>query len=101
MKKFAFQWNSILLNASNVAGVTGATINIDFNGDSEGNFSVLAYKPYKYLYRDNLSCNYHMVPVAHFQQGRDIPVSELSFLFIFLYSFSCKQSALFRWSFCN
>ncbi|KAI9581516.1 receptor-type guanylate cyclase Gyc76C-like isoform X1 [Glossina fuscipes] len=57
--------------------VTGATINIDSNGDSEGNFSVLAYKPFKYSYRENLSCNFHMVPVAHFQQGRDIPEYKL------------------------
>lgn len=60
------------------SGVTGATIKIDRNGDSEGNFSVLAYKPFKYSYRDNLLCNFHMVPVAHFQQGSDIPVSESS-----------------------
>lgn len=30
-----------------ISGVTGATIKIDSNGDSEGNFSVLALKPYK------------------------------------------------------
>ncbi|XP_037940750.1 receptor-type guanylate cyclase Gyc76C-like [Teleopsis dalmanni] len=57
--------------------VTGATIKIDQNGDSEGNFSVLAYKPYKHFFRDNLSCNYHMVPVAYFQQGEDIPEYKL------------------------
>ncbi|KAI8121971.1 hypothetical protein FF38_05671 [Lucilia cuprina] len=57
--------------------VTGATIKIDNNGDSEGNFSVLAYKPFKYSYRENLSCNFHMVPVAHFQQGSDIPEYKL------------------------
>ena len=68
-------------------GVTGATIKIDNNGDSEGNFSVLAYKPFKYSYRENLSCNFHMVPVAHFQQGSDIPVSESSF-FVLVYFFS-------------
>ncbi|XP_059218039.1 receptor-type guanylate cyclase Gyc76C isoform X1 [Stomoxys calcitrans] len=57
--------------------VTGATIKIDNNGDSEGNFSVLAYKPFRYSYRDNLLCNFHMVPVAHFQQGSDIPEYKL------------------------
>ncbi|XP_073839417.1 receptor-type guanylate cyclase Gyc76C-like [Musca autumnalis] len=57
--------------------VTGATIKIDNNGDSEGNFSVLAYKPFKYSYRENLQCNFHMVPVAHFQQGTDIPEYKL------------------------
>uniref|UniRef100_A0A0A1XAD9 Guanylate cyclase 32E n=1 Tax=Zeugodacus cucurbitae TaxID=28588 RepID=A0A0A1XAD9_ZEUCU len=54
--------------------ITGATIKIDQNGDSEGNFSVLAYKPHKHYFSDNVSCNSHMVPVAYFQQGEDIPV---------------------------
>lgn len=63
-------------------GITGATIKIDGNGDSEGNFSVLALKPYK---EENFSClHYHMVPVAYFQQGENFPVSELSLL-----SFAC------------
>lgn len=57
--------------------ITGATIKIDRNGDSEGNFSVLAYKPFKYSFRDNLTCNYHMVPVAYFQQGEDFPEYKL------------------------
>lgn len=68
----------------NKKGVTGSTIKIDSNGDSEGNFSVLAFKPFKYSYRENLSCNYHMVPVAYFQQGSDIPVSESSFFVLVL-----------------
>lgn len=71
-----------------IAGVTGATIKIDSNGDSEGNFSVLALKPYK-LQRENFSCDLHMVPVAYFQQGENFPVSEssmLSFSFAFVLS---------------
>ncbi|XP_036326361.1 receptor-type guanylate cyclase Gyc76C-like [Rhagoletis pomonella] len=57
--------------------ITGATIKIDQNGDSEGNFSVLAYKPHKHYFSDNVSCNSHMVPVAYFQQGEDIPEYKL------------------------
>lgn len=56
-------------------GITGATIKIDANGDSEGNFSVLALKPSR---TENSPCNFQMVPVAYFQQG-DNPVSELTF----------------------
>lgn len=61
--------------------MTGSTIKIDSNGDSEGNFSVLALKPYK-MTRENFSCDLHMVPVAHFQQGENFPVSESSLLFL-------------------
>ncbi|XP_067647261.1 receptor-type guanylate cyclase Gyc76C-like isoform X2 [Eurosta solidaginis] len=57
--------------------ISGATIKIDQNGDSEGNFSVLAYKPHKHYFSDNVSCNFHMVPVAYFQQGEDIPEYKL------------------------
>lgn len=64
-----------------VLGVTGSTIKIDGNGDSEGNFSVLALKPYK-MTRDNFSCDLHMVPVAYFQQGDDFPVSEFFLLLL-------------------
>lgn len=58
-------------------GITGAIIKIDKNGDSEGNYSVLAIQPYLSAepVRDNFSCNYLMTPVAHFQQGNDFPVS--------------------------
>lgn len=70
-------------------GITGSTIKIDQSGDSEGNFSVVAWKPAKHSYINNnrtIICNYHMIPVAYFQQGPDdIPVSESSlFLFILL-----------------
>jgi guanylate cyclase, other len=57
-------------------GVTGATIKIDRNGDSEGNFSVLALKPFESWQHENLSCDLQMIQVAHFQQGEDdFPVS--------------------------
>ncbi|KAL5292996.1 hypothetical protein ACFFRR_011640 [Megaselia abdita] len=58
--------------------ITGATIKIDQSGDSEGNFSVVAWKPAKHSYVNSnnitVTCNYHMMPVAFFQQGpEDIP----------------------------
>lgn len=69
-------------------GITGATIKIDGNGDSEGNFSVLSLKP-STVNIGNFSCNLHLVPVAFFQQGINnaFPVSESSiFNFCFFYS---------------
>jgi hypothetical protein len=61
-------------------GVTGAEIWIDENGDSEGNFSVLALKESQFSTKDsNFTCDRHMVQVATFQ-GRNtnnsLPVSE-------------------------
>jgi len=52
------------------SGITGATIRLDQNGDSEGNFSVLAFKPYNFSI-NNFTCDYHMVPVGQFQQVFD------------------------------
>lgn len=67
--------------------VTGATIKIDKNGDSEGNFSVLALKEFNYTLPDKISaCTLYMVPVAYFHQGDDFPVSESPFFFIISYS---------------
>ena len=64
-------------------GVTGAEIWIDKNGDSEGNFSVLALKRSQFSPKDsNFTCDHHMVTVATFQ-GRNnnssLPVSEMNF----------------------
>lgn len=59
-----------------VPGVTGSTIKIDSNGDSEGNFSVLALKPHTFVVRENVVCDFTMLPVAYFQQGEKFPVSE-------------------------
>ncbi|KAL7044491.1 hypothetical protein ACKWTF_001922 [Chironomus riparius] len=51
--------------------VTGAEIWIDENGDSEGNFSVLALKESHFSTKDsNFTCDRHMVTVATFQ-GRN------------------------------
>lgn len=54
------------------------SIRLDEHADSEGNFSVLAFKPTKY--RDGVvNCNYSMIPVGHFQQSnREFPVSSYS-----------------------
>lgn len=57
-------------------GITGSTIKIDKNGDSEGNFSVLALKPHTFVVRENLTCDFTMLPVAYFQEGMILPVSE-------------------------
>lgn len=64
-------------------GVTGSTIKIDPNGDSEGNFSVLALKPHNLFIRENFSCDFTMLPVAYFQEGDTFPVSESWFQLIF------------------
>lgn len=58
-------------------GITGSSIKMDQNGDSEGNFSVAALKPYHYVYNAsmyNFTCEYFIRPVAGFQQGEN-PVS--------------------------
>uniref|UniRef100_A0A1B0CUZ5 Guanylate cyclase n=1 Tax=Lutzomyia longipalpis TaxID=7200 RepID=A0A1B0CUZ5_LUTLO len=61
-----------IINNKTYKSITGATIKIDGNGDSEGNFSVLALKPFHWS-EENFSCDYHMMPVAYFQQGEDFP----------------------------
>ncbi|XP_055706306.1 receptor-type guanylate cyclase Gyc76C-like isoform X2 [Phlebotomus papatasi] len=61
-----------IINNKTYKSITGATIKIDGNGDSEGNFSVLALKPFHFV-EENFSCDYHMMPVAYFQQGEDFP----------------------------
>ncbi|XP_058808902.1 receptor-type guanylate cyclase Gyc76C-like isoform X2 [Phymastichus coffea] len=51
--------------------ISGATIKLDKNGDSEGNFSVLALKK-EPLQNQNFSCNFQMKPVGQFQQGEHL-----------------------------
>lgn len=65
---------SIKLIDSSFLGITGSTIKIDKNGDSEGNFSVLALKEENFSFRENFTCSFNMVPVAYFQEGDDFPV---------------------------
>ncbi|XP_075220005.1 receptor-type guanylate cyclase Gyc76C-like [Lycorma delicatula] len=56
--------------------ITGTTIKLDANGDSEGNYTVLALKPNNYS-MNNFSCSYYMIPVGQFQQGEQ-PVYRLN-----------------------
>ncbi len=65
--------------------MTGTVIKIDSNGDSEGNFTLLASKHIPFAERDqllteeekkgNYSCEYIMRPIARFQYGDETPVS--------------------------
>ncbi|XP_018562246.1 receptor-type guanylate cyclase Gyc76C isoform X2 [Anoplophora glabripennis] len=48
--------------------VTGAMMKLDKNGDSEGNFSVLAYRESPVSHGRNFSCGYQMRPVGQFYQ---------------------------------
>lgn len=61
-------------------GITGAEIWIDKQGDSEGNFSVLAFKESYFSPKDsNFTCKRHMIPVATFhgrKENNSLPVSE-------------------------
>jgi len=50
-------------------GITGATIKLDNNGDSEGNFSVVALILQNFTFHldeGNFTCSYYMDTVAHF-----------------------------------
>lgn len=64
-----------LLKFFKIAGISGAKIKIDKNGDSEGNFSVLALKQGDFSLRENFTCSFNMKPVAHFEEGDEFPVS--------------------------
>lgn len=76
--------------------VTGATVKIDENGDSEGNFSVVALKQVSYtLQNKSAACDYYMVPVAYFHQGEHFPVSESPFFYLICFAF-----ILSYWVFC-
>ncbi|XP_025406110.1 receptor-type guanylate cyclase Gyc76C-like isoform X2 [Sipha flava] len=55
--------------------ITGTTIKLDKDGDSEGNFSVVALKSQNFnvhLNEGNFSCPYFMVPVAQFYYGESL-----------------------------
>lgn len=52
---------------------------LDKNGDSEGNFSVLAYRETPDPSGRNFSCGYQMRPVGQFYQTQnELPVSKFS-----------------------
>lgn len=57
---------------------------LDNNGDSEGNFSVLAltHTPHNSTVHKNFTCAYQMRPVGQFYHGEKNPVSEFT---IFMY----------------
>ncbi|CAH1099339.1 unnamed protein product [Psylliodes chrysocephalus] len=63
--------------------ITGAMMKLDKNGDSEGNYSVIAYSvPKDKNVRDNFTCDYQMRPVGQFYQSSEpnntIPRYELN-----------------------
>lgn len=61
-----------ILTHHNCAGITGANIRVDKNGDSEGNFSVLAFKESNIIAKDaSFSCASHMIQVATFYPSND------------------------------
>lgn len=67
-----------------ILGVTGATIKLDANGDSEGNFSVLAVKQGDYrvhFAEHDFFCDYIMIPVGQFQERDPLPVRALQAFF--------------------
>lgn len=63
---------------------------LDNNGDSEGNFSVLAltHTPHNSTVYKNFTCPYQMRPVGQFyQHGGKIPVSEFTvFMYLILHA---------------
>ncbi|XP_048479666.1 receptor-type guanylate cyclase Gyc76C isoform X2 [Plutella xylostella] len=64
---------STMIASSPYKSVSGMSIRLDERADSEGNFSVLAYKPTNYSDED-IKCLYSMIPVGHFQQSsREFP----------------------------
>ncbi|XP_047001211.1 receptor-type guanylate cyclase Gyc76C-like [Schistocerca americana] len=59
-----------IIKRQKYTSITGANINIDKNGDSEGNFSVVALQPRPTKLRD-LNCSRHMAKVGHFRADAD------------------------------
>lgn len=60
-----------IIKQKKYSSITGSQIYIDQNGDSEGNFSVLVFKKYDFSPKDsNMSCDFHMRPIATFQGSR-------------------------------
>ncbi|VEN37483.1 unnamed protein product [Callosobruchus maculatus] len=52
--------------------ITGAMMKIDKNGDSEGNFSVIAFThPREKVVHDNFTCSFQMRPVVQFKSELD------------------------------
>lgn len=56
-----------------ILGIIGATMKLDKNGDSEGNFSVIAYKETENkTVRYNFSCPFQFRPIGQFFQSDDV-----------------------------
>ncbi|XP_045484741.1 receptor-type guanylate cyclase Gyc76C-like [Pieris rapae] len=69
---------SKMIDITPFKSVSGMSIRLDERADSEGNFSVLAFKPINSS--DNLvNCTHSMIPVGHFQQcTREFPEYKLN-----------------------
>ncbi|XP_013182173.1 PREDICTED: guanylate cyclase 32E-like [Papilio xuthus] len=67
-----------MIKSSPYKSVSGMSIRLDERADSEGNFSVLAFKPTNFS-DNNINCSYSMVPVGNFQQSaRKFPEYKLN-----------------------
>ncbi|XP_063620274.1 receptor-type guanylate cyclase Gyc76C-like isoform X1 [Cydia splendana] len=67
---------SKMIESTPYKSVSGMMIRLDERADSEGNFSVLAFKARSAsnLSDDDVNCTYSMIPVGHFQQSsREFP----------------------------
>ncbi|XP_039746602.1 receptor-type guanylate cyclase Gyc76C-like isoform X2 [Pararge aegeria] len=67
---------SKMIHITPFKSVAGMSIRLDERADSEGNFSVLAFKNYTI---EDIKCNASMVAVGHFQQsGKEFPEYKLN-----------------------
>ncbi|XP_026742826.1 receptor-type guanylate cyclase Gyc76C-like isoform X2 [Trichoplusia ni] len=68
-----------MIQSSPYKSISGMSIRLDERADSEGNFSVLAFKPTKFRDGD-VNCSYSMIPVGHFQHQskREFPEYKLN-----------------------
>lgn len=67
-----------MIQSTPFKSVSGMSIRLDGRADSEGNFSVLAFKPAN-LTKALVNCSYSMVPVGNFHQStKDYPEFKLN-----------------------
>ena len=70
------------------AGILGNIMKIDENGDSEGNFTVLAIQPSNFTHstrgRVQYICDYYLKEVGkfHHREGTSMPVSPNTFFLL-------------------
>ncbi|GBP92017.1 Receptor-type guanylate cyclase Gyc76C [Eumeta japonica] len=70
-----------MIRSTPYKSISGMSVRLDERADSEGNFSVLAFKPTNFSdeYNNNINCSYSMIPVGHFQQSsREFPEYKLN-----------------------